>query len=573
MELPLCTEAIYSNEYFNFLVRTATDPLDLSVLPSFDCTTMISTRYGVGYRLLPPGETYDITESFYESVPKCYGLTDLSAVEDTGAERLYSLPGINVSGKGVLIGFIDTGIDYRNPIFSNYSGSRIEAIWDQTEQVYGKGKPYFGYGAEFTKQMIDEALSSDNPYAIVPSIDENGHGTFLASVSAGGKAEAENFRGMAFESGIVMVKLKQAKRNLRDYYFIKDDVPCYGEDDIMLGITYLLNKSAELKRPMVICLGLGTTQGNHTGNSALEIYLEQFVNYRGFCVVSSVGNELGYAGHYAGSIQRLEQEVSESVELDVRNPGKGFFLELWGKAPGLLKTSILSPTGERFSNIPYLSDRTVSIRFLYEGTRVYVSNIAIDGTTGDQLLLFRFENPTEGIWTIEVTPYESGLVTGFDAWLPLRAFLDGDVSFLRSEPEVTICAPGNGGGAISVAGYNHITKSLYFRSGRGYTRDGRIKPDITAPAVEIKGAFATNTGRSLFTRLSGTSVGAAITAGAAALLMDWVLSQGLYEGITTEIIRQLFIRGAKYVEDIPYPNEKWGYGVLDLLSTFEKLRT
>ena len=220
-----------------------------------------------------------------------------------------------------------------------------------------------------------------------------------------------------------------------------------------------------------------------------------------------------------------------------------------------------------------MSDGSVDIRFLYEGTRVSVSNIAIDDITGDQVLLFRFDRPTEGIWTIEVSEYENRLITGFDAWLPIRDFLDTNIRFVRSEPEVIICAPGNGRGAISVAGYDHVKKSLYFRSGRGYTRDGKIKPDITAPSVSVKGAFATTSGRSLYTRASGTSIGAAITAGAAALIIDWVGGLETYPGVSTEIIRQLLIRGVKHIEDIPYPNTKWGYGVLDLLSTFEKLRT
>lgn len=573
MELPLCTEAIYSNAYFNYLISTDNELLDAGRSVFFDCKTMVDERYGVGYRLLQAGETYNIDETYYESIPKCYGLMENTAVEDTGAARLYTLPGINVSGKDVLIGYIDTGIDYRNPLFSNASGTRIEAIWDQTEEVYGTSPAVFGYGAEYTREQIDEALLSDDPFAIVPSRDDIGHGTFLASVASGGVDAAENFRGMAFESGILVVKLKQAKKNLRDFFFVAEDAPCYSEDDIILAVRYLLNKAALLNKPLVICFGIGSSQGNHTGSTALESYLEQFVNVRGLCVVSSVGNELGYSGHYAGNITRLMEGGTDNIEIGVGDNCKGFSMELWGKAPGLLRTAILSPTGERFSGIPFLGDRSVEIRFLYEGTRVYVSNVGIDDINGDQIILFRFERPTEGIWTIEVEGYGRQLITGFDAWLPINEFLDAEVRFVRGEPEVTICSPGNSRGVISVAGYDHINKSLYFRSGRGYTRDGKIKPDITAPAVSVKGAFATSGSGSLFTKRTGTSVASAVTAGAAALIMDWVRSQGIYPGVSTEIIRQLLIRGVKYVNDVTYPNERWGYGVLDLLSTFEKLRT
>lgn len=571
MALPLCTEAIYSNEYFNYVIRNENTLVANDVLPRFECTTMVGGGYGVGYKLHEAGATYDLAKNYYESVPKCYGLMDVSVVEDTGAERLYELPGINVSGKDIIIGFIDTGIDYRNPIFSTPAGTRIEYIWDQGEEVYGTAADYMGFGAEYNKAMIDEAIASEDPYNIVPSIDEIGHGTFLASIAAGGRDEAEGFRGMAFLSSIVVVKLKQAKKNLRDFYFIADDAPCYSEDDILLGIRYLLDKAMEINKPIVICIGVGSSQGNHTGSSVLELYLERLVNTRGICTVSSVGNELGYGGHFAGHLAGQENAM-ERVEIGISGVSRGFFVELWGRAPGILKTALLSPTGERYSNIPFLDDRSVEIRFLYEGTKVYVTNISIDGATGDQLIFFRFEGATQGIWTIEVNSYEKQLATDFDAWLPIKQFLDTEISFVKSEPDVTICSPGNTRGVISVAGYDHINKSLYFRSGRGYTRDGAIKPDITAPSVSVKGAFATASGRSLYTTMSGTSVGAAVTAGAAALIMNWVRNQGIYPDISTEIVRQILIRGAKHVSDIPYPNNWWGYGVLDLLSTFEKLR-
>lgn len=136
-----------------------------------------------------------------------------------------------------------------------------------------------------------------------------------------------------------------------------------------------------------------------------------------------------------------------------------------------------------------------------------------------------------------------------------------------------LCAPANARGTITVAGYNHLDNSLYVESSRGYTRKGRIQPDFAAPAVRVAGLLAGGSGtRPLFVRRSGTSVGAALTAGAAALFLEWGIVRGNYYGMNTEVIRQILIRGARTVVDIAYPNPAWGWGVLDISRAFEALR-
>ena len=149
--------------------------------------------------------------------------------------------------------------------------------------------------------------------------------------------------------------------------------------------------------------------------------------------------------------------------------------------------------------------------------------------------------------------------------------MHGTIRFARPDPEVILCAPGNARGTITVAGYNHMDNSLYINSSRGYTRKGRIQPDFTAPAVEVYGAFAGGS-RVLFTKRSGTSIASAFAAGAAALLMDWGITQGNNYALNTEVIRQILIRGTKTVVDIPYPNPSWGWGVLNIYQAFEIMR-
>ena len=136
-------------------------------------------------------------------------------------------------------GFLDTGIDYQNPVFQHLDKTtRIAGIWDQTIQS-GTPPESFDYGSHYTPDMINEALASEDPYSLVPSVDNNGHGTFLASIAAGSGDPDAQFIGAAPESVIAVVKLKQAKQYLRDYYFIPNTAPAFQENDIMLGMRYL----------------------------------------------------------------------------------------------------------------------------------------------------------------------------------------------------------------------------------------------------------------------------------------------------------------------------------------------
>ena len=204
---------------------------------------------------------------------------------------------------------------------------------------------------------------------------------------------------------------------------------------------------------------------------------------------------------------------------------------------------------------------------------MYAKRVVVENNSVDPFILLRFEKPATGIWRIEVTENYSSFPVGYDAWLPIRQFLGGNTRFSRPDPEVLLCEPANARGTITVAGYNHLDNSLYVESSRGYTRKGRIQPDFAAPAVRVAGLLAGGSGtRPLFVRRSGTSVGAALTAGAAALFFEWGIVRGNYYGMNTEVIRQILIRGARTVVDIAYPNPAWGWGVLDISRAFEVLR-
>lgn len=413
--------------------------------------------------------------------------------------------------------------------------------------------------------MIDQALQSEDPYRIVPHQDENGHGTFLAGVAAGSEVPEEDFIGAAPYAQIVVVKLKEAKQYLRQFYFIPKEANAYAENDVMAGVAYLSHMAERLGRSLVICLGLGTNSGDHRGTGILSGYLAYVATRQNQAVVTAAGNEANARHHYFGEITSDTQV--DRVEIDVGNRVDGFTLELWAKAPELYSVSIISPTGERTPSAFGKRGRREEYRFVFENTKVSIDYRIVGIATGDQLVFMRFEEPTGGIWTVEVSPNYS--INGrYNMWLPITNLLSGSVTFIRSNPDNTITAPGNVPSPITAGGYNVKNDSIYLDSSRGYTSDGVVKPDFAAPAVEVFGPGR----RGGFERRSGTSIAAAITAGAVALYLEWGTERGNNTSLSNAEIKNDLIRGASRKRERTYPNREWGYGTLDLYQMFEQLR-
>lgn len=556
-----CTEAVYSEDYYDLLVAVVN--LNADFLKDA-CLQDLDQEFGVLYvprEGLPPLNINDYT---YSTIPKCFTLLDQQAMEASGISRVQNQPTLSLRGQGVLVGLVDTGIDYRNPVFRNSDGStRILRIWDQT--IEGVPPEGFLYGTEYTREQIDQVLSTEALADMVPHRDINGHGTFLAGLAAGSEVPSEGFAGAAPYAQIVMVKLKPAKQYLRDFYFIPEGAEAYQENDIMTGVEYLVRLSMTLKRPMAICLGLGTNSGDHSGGGILPRYLSNVSRIRNIALTVAGGNEANARHHYFGTV--TADRITDSVEINVGEAVSGFDVELWSKAPELYSVRIISPTGER---VPGTAGRRAGVeeyRFVFENTVVTIYYRIVGVTTGDQLIYIRFREPTRGIWTVEVT--SDYKVNGqYHMWLPVTGLIAGDVTFIRSNPDTTITEPGNAGPPMTIAGYNSVNDSIYLNSSRGYTADGRVKPDFAAPGVEVLGPAPG--GR--FERRTGTSVSAAIAAGASALYLEWAVERGNSTSITTAEIQNELIRGADRVNGREYPNREWGYGTLDLYQTFEQLR-
>ncbi len=560
-----CNDFILSEDTLDLIVvRDETENAPVNPV----CIQPISEGYSVWYydkNTLPP---LSIESYSYSSIPNIYWLMDSTSLEVSGIIALQNQPTLALKGKGVLIGIVDTGIDYTNPLFKNPEGTtRILSMWDQTVNTASVNteNENFLYGEIYNQDQINRALLEANPRELIPMRDEIGHGTFLASVAAGSPDPFQDFIGAAPESELVIVKLKQAKEIYRDFYFLPKEEPLYQENDIMAGIAYLEAVASQAGRPLVILLGLGSNQGSHTGTGPLSIYMNTIGTYRGRSIVIPAGNEAITQHHFYGETNSLLKPVE--VEINVEAGIEGFCMELWAFAPELVRVMVQSPTGQQSQSFFPIFEGNQTTNFVFENTILNISYRFAGRESGDLVVFFRFLQPAEGLWTVYVYP-ENAITGAFHMWLPIQPKVGGDVTFLRPNPDVTLTTPSAARIPISVGGYDALTGARYLQSGRGFDAMGRIKPDFCAPSVNVFGAGL----RENFVTMTGNSAAAAITAGAAALVLEWGVLRGNVPTMNSIEIKNLLVRGCQREENINYPNKEWGYGKLDVYNTFQVLR-
>lgn len=556
-----CKEKILSNEYEDIIIDFSM-PREWLELMQYDyCFRDLDGGFNIAYVESQRLPQLSIGMYTYAFLPKLYGLMQAFQADnlvDIGNLRI-QYPPLSLQGNGVMIGFIDTGIRYQLDAFRDAEGnSRILSIWDQTIQA-GEPPEGFLYGTEYTREQINEALRADNPRDIVPSTDENGHGTAMTSAAAGSViGEGLTFRGAAPQADIAVVKLKQAKPYLRDFFAVAGDADAYQENDIMEAVKYLDRMASVLRRPIVIVLGIGTNMGNHTGSSPLATYLNSIASKKGRSVVVCGGNEGDKEHHYSGN-------VPEQVEIQVAENTRGFCMELWGDRVDSYSVTIRAPGGEVTTEISPRSGLDREISFLFDKTEIYVGIALVEQRSGEELFFFRFRNPSPGIWSIMISTENQARVRGtgsFHMWLPITEFIDGAVRFLEPDPEVTLTEPSNAEQVFTISTYNGQNGSWFFESGRGFAGNGIVKPDLAAPGVEVSTALGPRT---------GSSMAAALSAGCVAQFLEWAVIEENAPYMGNRAIKSYFIRGATREENLDFPDERWGYGKLNVTGLFETL--
>ncbi|MGN0395880.1 MAG: S8 family peptidase, partial [Coprococcus sp.] len=415
-----CSEAITSEEYVDFIVEYNGDREALMNFYKGVCLTIIDDRYAVAYRSKPDDYMESFSRLAYNLFPKVYGLMDTSSMEATGVINVQRENVLGLTGKNAIIGIIDTGIDINNSLFRTFAGeTRILAAWDQSAEYTGTAR--YNYGREYSKEEIQAAIESGEQILK----DNTGHGTFLAGIAAGGRTD--EYTGVAPEAGIVVVKLKEAKQNIRKLYGIPAEADAYAENDIMLGIAYILQIVYQYKTQVSLLIGLGTNSGSHTGSSALETYINNMGMKPGIAVSVAAGNE-GVAGHHFAGIV-AENESYDIVEINVTN-NDSFTLEIWGQVPNIYSVALEIPGGEYIERIPPRFDRSERIKPIFGGGEIFVDYFLVEDSSGQELIMMRFFEPPNGLWRVRV--YAVGdTEKRYDAWLPVTGFISHETRFIR----------------------------------------------------------------------------------------------------------------------------------------------
>ena len=451
-------------------------------------------------------------------------------------------PPYNLTGRGVLVGVIDSGIDYANPVFQNADGTtRIRNLWDQSLSQ----NPPEGYliGTEYTSEQINEALrqpTMQERRQIVPSQDISGHGTAVAGVAAGGTNE---YRGVAYESELIVVKLGIPKL---------DGFPRTTE--LMQAIDYVVRKALEYQMPVAINISFGNTYGSHDGNSLLEQFIQDIANRWKSVICIGTGNEGNTAGHVSGV---LSDDVEEEIELAVQENESTINVQIWKAYYDVMDISIQSPSGVRVGPIQEILG---SQRFRIGETELLLYYGEPGPYTIDQEIFIDFLPRTDyinsGVWKIILTPRR--IISGnYALWLPSSNVLNEGTGFLFPSVQGTLTIPSTAFRTIGVGAYNSETMTYADFSGRG--SGARIKPDIVAPGVNIRAPIPGGS----FGEFSGTSFATPFVTGSAALMMQWGIVYGNDPFLYGEKVKAYFQRGAREILGFTeYPNEVVGYGAL-----------
>lgn len=548
--MPDCFNVLNSEDYTEFIYRD--NYFARKVLESIEdyCITKINEKWSVvSVRNELVGEV--LYRNFdYSVFPEIYAPEDVGAINETGVFQIRQISSLSLTGMGTCVAVIDSGINWRHSAFLNPDNStKIRVIFDEES------------GRSFEAQDIDRALAGEK--TDIPG-DETGHGTAMAGIACGSVDINGGFSGAAPFATLIVVKLKQAKKNFRDFYGVKDDATAYSEVDVMRGVQFAIEYASNNNLPMVLLLGIGSSLGAHYGYSPLSDMLSDEALKVGRAVVVSSGNEGNSRLHFYTKTMR---DVFSDIELRSR-AGADFSLNIWSKPPFFYELEIVSPSGQVVRGLPVDGDSR-RVNFVFEATTVFVYGKRFEGLSGANLISLRFKNAGEGIWTLRLKDAlnENG---EFDAWIMNRSLIGEGIFFLVSNPETTVTDPGNQPDVITVTAYDYRDDSFFLQGSRGYNWYDFVKPDFAVPGVNVLCPlpFSSNG----YEPKTGSSIAAALYAGIAALLLEYGVVNGRIPYCRTREIKSITIAGCNRKATLDYPNKIWGYGTVDILNSFEILR-
>ncbi len=484
------------------------------------------------------------------------------------------------TGKGVVIGIIDTGIDIFHPDFhipGNLPSTRIISIWDMTIEPEGNERPPSGFtrGVEYTREQINDEIRG-NMQGYVRTMDRFSHGTHVAGIAGGNGALSDGlYTGVAPEAEFIIVRVSPEKI---DEIWVVD------------GLYYIFNKAQELGLPAVINLSFGNHWGAHDGTALSEIVINELTRFEGRIVVVAAGNSGESFIHTGGQIiagettefiirvrdytpdpleenrvvSMLWYEGSERANLRVQSPN-GFMIQTTGI------DSMYSPDGNIYiySGGPNLKNSRVFFVDIKEGE---------DSRT-----------PRRGDWLVRFQPIEGTGTVQFNNWIT-----SSNVGFVTVSPHsgraYTVTIPATAENAVAAGSY--ITKNTWidingnqrqqsttigalsdFSSG-GPTRDGRLKPDIAAPGEIVTSTMSFSAALPSQIRVlengyyvaRGTSMATPHVTGVVALMLE------ANPYLSPVDVIDIFKRTGREDTFAGYlPNNEWGHGKIDAAAALSRV--
>lgn len=452
-----------------------------------------------------------------------------------------------LSGEGILVGVVDSGVDYFHPDFRNEDGSsRILKLWDQSIP----GNPPEGYirGTEYMKDEMDEALAFGETEGrrLVPSRDFSRHGTAVLGIAAGnGRASGGVNRGIAYKSDLLVVKMGNAREN---------SFPRTTE--LMEGIDYLVRQATQMGKPIAVNISFGNNYGSHRGDSLLETYISNAANVGRSVICVGTGNNGNDRIHAAG---KLRQGQTEIIEVGIGTYETTLNLQLWKAYADEIEIFIETPSGEK---LPELSEKIGTQRYRAGETDLLIYYGKPGPFQVTQEIYFEFIPTgtylTSGIWKLYLRGrrIKEG---NYNLWLPGGNILNPMTGFYQPVASETLTIPSTAAKVITVGAYDSRLNAYADFSGRGGERLSYPKPDLVAPGVNITAPVPGGG----YANVTGTSFATPFVTGAAALMMEWGIVRRNDSFLWGEKVKAYLRRGAQPLPGFEkYPNESVGWGTL-----------
>ena len=457
---------------------------------------------------------------------------DSQSFSSTGITNFKNRTGL--TGKGTILGLIDSGIDYTLPVFRDENGnSKILYYCDQS--ISGTPPEGFKEGTLYTNEDINAAIRGEKniPISITAT-----HGTHTAGISA----------SIANEASMIVVRV--GNRSV-DYYS--------KSTEFMRAIKFILDRSLELNMPVAINMSYGSNEGSHQGLSLFEEYIDDMCLFWKNNMIVSAGNNRSKGGHKQITLESETQEV----EFVIDDSQTIIDINIWANFADDFSVNLVNPSNQRTQSISLTSGE---VRNTIGSTRIKGYFYPIPPYSLQRRITFQLTTDTEitpGIWKIVFTP--TTIVSGnINIYLPTSESLSEKTRFLTPTTKQTVTVPGTARRVITVGSYNSRTDVVSIFSGEGNEENCVFKPDILAPGENIESYLPGGTQGAL----SGTSMASPHVTGVCSLFHQWGIVEGNDPFLYSAKLKALLLKSARREENTTYPNDREGYGYLNL-STLE----